>query len=168
MFTISDNVVQYVRYNEYIIGRDFGKMSLGDNIKRLRRANNISTRDLAAKTGVSKTTINEIERNIVTNPTLETLQKIADALSVPIGLLTSKEDTIVELSKDLYSIAEFNNLDDLSDTNKRDMIIDLLKQEPELFYEITKEKYIGPLTIDEYAALKTYLKLYREGKSEVV
>jgi transcriptional regulator with XRE-family HTH domain len=139
-------------------------MAIGNNIKRLRVSKNISLRKLALMAGVSKTTVNEIENNIVVNPTYDTLQKIADALGVPLGLLTSKDDTIKEISDNLFDLAEFNGLDGISEQGRKQMLGDLIVQEPELIYQMANDKYLGPLTIDEYSALKAYLKIYREGK----
>lgn len=53
---------------------------LGNNIKKIRTKKQLSLRALSEKSGISKTTINEIENGIVTNPTLDTIQKIAKAL----------------------------------------------------------------------------------------
>lgn len=139
-------------------------MAIGENVKRLRKAKNISLRKFALLAGISKTTVNEIENNIVTNPTLDTLQKLADALRVPLGLLTSKDETIKEISESLFDFAEFNGLEGIPEQGRKQMLRDLIIQEPELIYELTNEKYLGPLTIDEYSALKAYLKIYREGK----
>lgn len=53
---------------------------LGENIKKIRKNKKLSLRALSEKSGISKTTINEIENGIVTNPTLVTIDKIAKAL----------------------------------------------------------------------------------------
>jgi len=55
-------------------------LMLMDNIKKLRTEKKLSMRALSEKSGVSKTTISEIENGIVTNPTLVTIEKIAKAL----------------------------------------------------------------------------------------
>ncbi len=50
-----------------------------DDIRRLRKLKKMTTLDLAAKSGVSKTTINDIENYRVV-PTVETICKLASAL----------------------------------------------------------------------------------------
>jgi transcriptional regulator with XRE-family HTH domain len=108
-------------------------MAVGNNIKKLRQSKNISLRKLAEMAGVSKTTLNEIENDIVTNPTLDTLEKVSKALNVPIGLLTSKEDTIQELSDNLFDFAEFKGMDNIPEQGRKKLLRDLIIQEPELF-----------------------------------
>lgn len=66
-------------------------MSLGCFLNEVRKNKNISLRNLALLTGLSKSTISEIENDINKNPTMNTLSKIAKALSIP-------EDKIIELS----------------------------------------------------------------------
>lgn len=56
---------------------------IGEKIKKDRLLQNMSLRDLAKKSGVSKTTLSDIENN-KTNPTMATLEKIADALEINI------------------------------------------------------------------------------------
>lgn len=56
-------------------------MSLGENIRNIRKSKGISILKLRELTGLSKSTISELE-NDKSSPTAETLQKIADALDV--------------------------------------------------------------------------------------
>ncbi|KEH89627.1 XRE family transcriptional regulator [Clostridium novyi A str. BKT29909] len=59
-------------------------MSLGDNIKRIRKMHKMSIRDLVEISGVGKSTISDIENDKV-SPTASTLQKIADALNISVN-----------------------------------------------------------------------------------
>lgn len=55
---------------------------LGNNLKRIRTAKNISQGDIARELGVSRSFISNIE-NGKTNPTLATIAKLAKAVGVP-------------------------------------------------------------------------------------
>ena len=55
--------------------------TVGENIVRLRQSNGWSQEDLAYSSGVTVANISRIERGVA-NPTLRTLDKIADALGV--------------------------------------------------------------------------------------
>jgi len=144
-------------------------MTLGDKVNQLRKAKNISGRKFAILTGLSKTTIHEIQKNIVTNPQKNTLNKIAKALGVPAGLLIDEESTLQEIAEDLLQKAKFNGpLSNLSDDARKNMLKEIIIQEPHIFYETTEsEGYIGPLGEDEMMALKAYLRLYRETRGSV-
>lgn len=67
----------------YRTQREELKMSLGQNIKNIRKAKSLSIMGLRQLTGLSKSTISDLE-NDKSSPTAETLQKIATALQVPI------------------------------------------------------------------------------------
>ena len=62
---------------------------VGKNIKTLRKEKKLTLRSLAEKANISKSTLSDIE-NENTNPTVTTLNKIANALEVPLFLLTRK------------------------------------------------------------------------------
>ena len=61
-------------------------------LERLRRARGLSQRELAKVSGVSPATIYELETGRRPAPRPSTLRKIADALSVEVTDLTSKEE----------------------------------------------------------------------------
>lgn len=66
---------------------------LGKRIKELRKANNMTIKDLSEKSGVGQSTISEIETGKAKNPKSETLAKIANALNVTVDtLLVEKWD----------------------------------------------------------------------------
>ncbi len=52
---------------------------IGESMKRLRLRRHLSTRELAARSGISHSTISLIERDRI-SPTLDTLQAVLDAL----------------------------------------------------------------------------------------
>ncbi len=64
---------------------------LAENIKRLRKEQNLSQDQLARKAGITYTTLAKIESGVNQNPTIKTLQGIATALNA----------TLDELVKDL-------------------------------------------------------------------
>lgn len=55
---------------------------IGENLKKFRREKGLSLRALAEKANISKSTLNDIENNNVKSSTINTLQKIADALEI--------------------------------------------------------------------------------------
>jgi transcriptional regulator with XRE-family HTH domain len=144
-------------------------VKLGDKVRQLRKAKNISGRKFAILAGLSKTTMDDIENNKVTNSKKDTLNKIAKALGVPTGLLIDEESTLQEIAEDLLQKAKFNGpLSNLSDDARKNMLKEIIIQEPQIFYETTEsEGYIGPLGEDEMMALKAYLRLYRETRGSV-
>lgn len=58
------------------------RSAIADNIKRLRDSHDLSQRELAEKSGVVYDTLIKIESGANTNPTIETIKKIAQALLV--------------------------------------------------------------------------------------
>jgi transcriptional regulator with XRE-family HTH domain len=62
---------------------NFDRVGLGDRLRRLRKGKGPSQLELEQLSGVSNTTIQEIERGDG-NPTVETLQALADALDCEI------------------------------------------------------------------------------------
>ncbi|MFE6167810.1 helix-turn-helix domain-containing protein [Viridibacillus arvi] len=66
---------------------------VGTKLRELRKEQKLSLEDLAAKTGVSKLTLGNIERG-ETNPTLGMIWKVANGLSVPLMALLKPENNI--------------------------------------------------------------------------
>ena len=69
-------------------GKD-GRMSVGENIKRIRKERHLSQRELGEKLGISQQMVGQYENN-PTPPKLETIQKIASALDVPVYILDDR------------------------------------------------------------------------------
>ncbi|SDH81483.1 helix-turn-helix domain-containing protein [Halanaerobium congolense] len=66
-------------------------MNLGEKIKRLQKINDYSLRELASKVGISHTFLSDIENNR-SNPSLERLKDIAEALNVNVSFLLGEKD----------------------------------------------------------------------------
>jgi len=77
---------------------------LGDDIKKLRNEMKFSVRVLAAKSGVSKTTISEMENGIVTNPTLDTIEKITRAFGTEADIQLSFSSNRGWVLASLYAV----------------------------------------------------------------
>lgn len=61
-------------------------MKIGDKVKALRKQNRMSLRALAEATGLSKTTLGDLESGNK-NPSLETVEKIAGAFGLSVAEL---------------------------------------------------------------------------------
>ena len=80
---------------------------LGDQIRSIRKRQEITLKELAEKTGLSIGYISQIERNL-TDPSLSTLRKMSGALGVPTylflgdephGSLTLRKEEMIQLSQ---------------------------------------------------------------------
>ncbi|UZJ79384.1 helix-turn-helix domain-containing protein [Fictibacillus sp. KU28468] len=56
---------------------------IGDRIKRLRKERKMSISQLAEKAGIAKSYLSSIERNLKVNPSVQIIERIAQALGVP-------------------------------------------------------------------------------------
>jgi len=63
---------------------------LSANIKKLRKKHNLSQEQLAKKADITYSTLIKIESGNNTNPTLDTLQKLASVFKVKIDELVGK------------------------------------------------------------------------------
>lgn len=73
---------------------------IGRNLKELRTKSNQSQEDLAKKIGISASNLREIEYG-TGNPTIATLERIAEGLHVPTGALVS-----IDMNEDELYIRE--------------------------------------------------------------
>lgn len=82
---------------------------VGENLRKIRKDRNLTLKEMADITGVSKSMIGEIERS-VSNPTISVLWKIASGLKIPFTQLIHNEKASVNIvrSSDMKTI----NLDD--------------------------------------------------------
>jgi len=62
------------------------RLRLGKNLRRLRRAKGLGQEKFALEFGIDRTYVSGIERG-VRNPTVTVVQRLADALEVPIAEL---------------------------------------------------------------------------------
>ncbi|WP_026676286.1 helix-turn-helix domain-containing protein [Fictibacillus gelatini] len=67
---------------------------VGSTLRQLRKEKKLSLEELAAKTGVSKLTLGNIERGD-TNPTIGMMWKISNGLSVPLMALLKSENKVM-------------------------------------------------------------------------
>jgi transcriptional regulator with XRE-family HTH domain len=54
------------------------------NVRRIRRAQDVTQEELADRAGINATYLSELERAAKGNPTLNVMEGIADALGVPL------------------------------------------------------------------------------------
>ncbi|MFC4799973.1 helix-turn-helix domain-containing protein [Neobacillus sp. GCM10023253] len=104
----------------------------GKKLQRLRMEKAYSITKLSLLTGISKSYLSLLEREIQTNPGLEVLSKIANALEVPVEYLVtnqydegspkvgvtpgkSKLKVEIELSEDQLSPQKLQHIKDLID-----------------------------------------------------
>ncbi|GAB6180162.1 hypothetical protein JCM14036_14810 [Desulfotomaculum defluvii] len=138
---------------------------LSENLKRLRKEKKLSLRALSEKAEVSKSTLNDIENNNVKSTTINTLEKIADALGVSVSYLicesidyileTRLEDlgiTFEDLAKQTgLSVQYLEGLGSIVpnewDYQKVKRIANILKLNPE--YLITALAKLEPPIIDD-------------------
>jgi len=70
-------------------------MEIGEKVKALRVTSRITLNELSEKSGVSKSLLSQIERNISV-PTVTTLQKIANAFRIPISSMFSENNDVTQ------------------------------------------------------------------------
>ena len=80
---------------------------IGYRVKLLREERKMSISELSAKSGVAKSYISSLERNLQTNPTILVLEKIASILCITVDTLLreqvdhSMDDEWKEIIKDI-------------------------------------------------------------------
>lgn len=82
-------------------------MMLGDNIRKIRKSKKISINTLAKQAEVSLGYLSDLENNKFTNPTLDKLNKLADALGVSVNEFFNGEENVTEEitnSKNKYTL----------------------------------------------------------------
>lgn len=94
-------------------------------IKLLRRSKNITLYKLSQVTGISRTYLRELENNNVFNPTMQILNKIANALDVTIKDLFYYDNDVNKLKEEMYRRIEVFGLDS-KEVYEISQIIDLL------------------------------------------
>lgn len=63
---------------------------IGERIQKYRQEQELSLSELANKADVAKSYLSNVERNIQSNPSIQFIEKIADALNVTIPMLDRK------------------------------------------------------------------------------
>ena len=96
---------------------DIKELQLGNRLSLLRKRKNMTLDDLSAKSGVSKSILSQIERDL-SNPTVSTISRISEALGERLSdffLKIEVEGTSsIESSKETPSISSKDGLCELS------------------------------------------------------
>jgi transcriptional regulator with XRE-family HTH domain len=79
-----------------ILIREVVEMAMNENIKMFRKDAGLTQKKLASKTGLSFSMISKLESGEQTNPSLETIRKIAEVLRVTPGELLNTPVSIEE------------------------------------------------------------------------
>ena len=92
-------------------------LQLGNRLSSLRKRKKMTLDDLSAKSGVSKSILSRIERDL-SNPTVTTISRISDALGEKLSDFFSKievgEENSIESSKETPSITSKDGLCELN------------------------------------------------------
>ena len=92
-------------------------LQLGNRLSSLRKRKKMTLDDLSAKSGVSKSILSQIERDL-SNPTVTTISRIAEALGEKLSDFFSKieveEESFIESSKETPSITSKDGLCELN------------------------------------------------------
>lgn len=126
-------------------------MNIGEKVKSLRKQSNMSLRELAQNTGLSKTTLSDLE-NGTKNPSLDTVEKIATAFGLTSSDLLQKVDN----PEDLVSSAKNSSSELLAGLSKSGDLIKVLYRAK----DAPKE------TMDQMAIFLDTLLKTQEQKSE--
>lgn len=120
---------------------------LGDNIKREMKNKNILAKNLAALTGITPTYLSYILNNKRKNPSMDILNKIANALNVSVDIFFDNDVENSEQKERNYSLSikEQEQIDE-----KAKKIVD------EMTLSFSKNKEI--LTKEDYFAIENALR----------
>mgnify|MGYP000942775421 CR=1 FL=1 len=94
---------------------------VGENINKIRESKQMGLNETARKAGISGSYLSNIEKGIKQNPSMESLEKIAKALNVPV------EDFFKENAQNKTSISEIVSDDYIFETPQEAMQF-ILKQ----------------------------------------
>lgn len=73
---------------------------LGDKVRRKRKERNLSITEFARKSGIAKSYLSSIERNIKINPSIQILERMADVLGVSVYYLLETESLVGNIDND--------------------------------------------------------------------
>lgn len=96
-------------------------MNLGRAIKLCRNQRGLSQQELAARAGVSASYLSLLEQN-KRDPTLSTIEKLALAVGVPVGVLVfiaAEKDDLAGIGPDLAEKLSFTALTFLRESNDK-------------------------------------------------
>lgn len=83
---------------------------INDVIKKVRKSKNLTQKQLSEITGLSLSYIQQLEYGMKENPSLETLNLIADALCITINDLTEKQITENNRNSELPTDSNFQRI----------------------------------------------------------
>jgi transcriptional regulator with XRE-family HTH domain len=110
-------------------------MMLSKNLRIIRESRGIGVNELARRSGVNASYISAIENGRRENPSKEILNKIADALGIPVEELLVEKMRTEEYGtdNDVELRIMFNKIRNLSDGDKRKIkaVLDTFDQEVE-------------------------------------
>ena len=137
-------------------------MSIGENIKKIRKEKGITQKELGKMLGVSQSAIGQFE-NDKSNPKIETIVKIANALDVNVSCLINTDEynnliaTQVE-EKILNAYIEASTYEDIEEIKKPD----LLKQRTKYYTLYNQLNCTGKLEAVKRVEELTEIKRYTE------
>ena len=67
---------------------------LGERIKAIRKEKGMTISELAEKAGVAKSYLSSIERNMQSNPSIQFIEKISDALGISVNDILHYSDDV--------------------------------------------------------------------------
>lgn len=107
---------------------------IGRNINEIRRRKGLSLSELSEKSGISKSYLSNIERDVHKNPSIHIIEKISNVLNVDLKILLvkgSKPDILHEM--ELYEFAEELKQTGIEKEQIRDyqQLIDFIKWQKE-------------------------------------
>lgn len=114
-------------------------MNIGDRLREVRKANQLSQRQLAQMSGVTNGMISLIEQNSA-SPTVSSLTKILDALSMSLADFFASNPSVdqpyIYRAKDQLDIKAANDLHGANDNNITYRVIGSSKAPVEMIHEI--------------------------------
>jgi transcriptional regulator with XRE-family HTH domain len=101
-------------------------LNINDKIKEFRTLRGLSQKEIALNVGIDQAQYSRIESGKV-EPTLSSLEKIAEALNIKITDLLNKEDTININSYDKNVVDKIKLIEELEENEKKSIfnIIDI-------------------------------------------
>jgi len=121
---------------------------LGDNIRIVRTARKMSINKLSKLTGISLGYLSDLENNKAKNPTMDKINKIAEILCVPVGLLLGNESVIDDIANEYgkrleaYDKPTLQNGKvryvhrEMTDIERKELAKEFLNENPDLFFDL--------------------------------
>jgi transcriptional regulator with XRE-family HTH domain len=143
--------------------------TLGDRVRARRQRLGWTLKDLADKTGLSVPYLSDMERSTVTNPTLETLTSLAEALRTTVAELVGGQPGTVTGPPLSVSLQRFIRSEDFTRRVERlargaGRPVEELRREVIDFLATAPKRASGELTPEDWRRLLTYYaSLLEEG-----